>query len=156
MTEIYKPVGADPTVTSTTLDWKLGQIAEGVDNRKWVYCQASGAIVVNAAVGIDEDFQATELTTTTAAAAHLIGWAADVAFADNEYGWITTSGTNFSGLIADNSSADTQLYTTATDGTLSTDSSTADPLAVYGVVAVAVTSGGGASQLIATYPYIAA
>lgn len=155
MVEIYKPVGADPTVTSTTCDWKLGQIAEGVDNRKFVYVQANGAIVVNAACGVDEDFQAAELTTTTAAGAHLIAWAADVAFADNDYGWLTTSGTNFSGLAADNSTADTQLYTTATDGTLSTDSSTGNPLAVNGVVFVAVTSGGGASQLIATYPTIA-
>lgn len=152
-------VGSEPdfTLTPAAQGFDLGQRnVNGVDNRARVYVQASGAVALYAAVGIDEDFQATELTTTTAAAAHLIGWAADAAMADNDYGWITLSGTNFLGKVIDNCTADAQLYTTATAGVLGSDASTADPVAVYGVVCVAAASGGGGSQLIATYPYLAA
>lgn len=155
MVEIYSPVGADVTAESATAQFKLGTRAHGADGRQFVYVQASGSIGINKAVGIDEDFQAVSLTTTTAAAMHMVGWAADHAFTDDYYGFVTISGTNFSGLIKDNSSADAPLYTTATSGVLSTDSSTANPVKVAGVTCVAVTSGGGACQLIATYPILA-
>jgi hypothetical protein len=81
----------------------IGTRAEGQDNRRFVYVQANGAIAVGETVGIDEDFQAASLTTTTAAAMPALGWASDHAFAGNEFGFVTVSGTNYTG-----------LYTTAT------------------------------------------
>lgn len=155
MVEIYKPTGADPTSVHETAQFKLGSIAVGQDNRKFVYVQANGAIDLNDFVTVDENFQAAAGTTTTAAGAHLTAWAADIAYADNEFGWLTLSGANFNGNVLDGTTADAQLYTTATAGHLSTDSSTGDPIAVNGVVVVTVRSGAGATELLATYPVIA-
>jgi hypothetical protein len=154
MTEIYSPVGANVGAQSATAKFALGTRAYGQDDREFVYVVASGAVTLGDAVGIDEDFTAISLTTTTAAAMHKVGWAANHAFTTACYGFVTVKGTNFNGRLADNSAADSPLYTTATAGVLSTDSSTADPVKVTGVTCVAVTSTGGASQLIATYPII--
>ena len=154
MTDIYNPVGANVDAESSSQLFKLGTRAYGPDNQEYVYVVASGAIARYNAVGIDEDFTAIALTTTTAAGMHMIGWAPNHAFTTAYYGWVLTRGTNFSGFVADNSSADSPLYTTATAGYLSSDSSTSDPIKIVGVTCVSVTSGGGASELIATYPHI--
>ena len=154
MTEVYSPVGADVTLASTTQGFKLGTRAYAQDDREYVYVVSSGSIAQNAACGIDEDFTAIELTTTTAAAIHKVGWAEGVGCGTDNYLWLCVKGTNFSGLLADGTSPDAPLYTTATAGTLSTDSSTSDPIKVVGVTAIACVSGGGAGELIATYPHI--
>jgi hypothetical protein len=155
MTAVYSPIGANVGAESATAKFDLGTRAYGQDDREFVYVKASGAITLGDAVGIDEDFTAIALTTTTAAAMHKVGWAADHAFTTAYYGFVTVRGTNFNGRLADNATADAPLYTTATGGVLGTDSSTSNPVKVTGVTCVAVTSGGGASQLIATYPIIA-
>lgn len=152
--EIYSPLGANVTRETVDAEFKLGTRAAGQDNRSFVYVQASGSIAIGDAVGIDEDFQAVSLTTTTAAAMHAVGWASEHAFTNDYYGFVTVSGADFDGLVADNSSADAPLYTTATAGYLSTDSSTANPIKVAGVTCIAVTSGGGLSKLIATSVFL--
>ena len=151
--EIYRPAGADVDGWESSAQFKLGTIAEGQDGRSFVYVLSSGSLAADAVCGIDEDFTAIELTTTTAAAMHAVGWP-EVGCGTGKYGWLCRNGTNFNGLVADNSSADAPLYTTATAGYLSSDSSTANPIKVVGVTCVAVTSGGGASELIATWPHI--
>lgn len=154
MTEIYQPVGVDTARVDSSAGFKLGTKAIGSDDTEFVYVKSSGSIAQYAACGIDEDFTAIELTTTTAAAMHKVGWAADATCGTAKYVWLCTKGTNFSGLVADNSTADSALYTTATAGYVSSDSSTSDPIKIPGVTCVSVASGGGASELIATYPII--
>lgn len=147
----------DFTLTPTTQQFDLGtRNNDGVDNRIRVYVQASEAITLKQCIGIDENFSATPLTATTAASAHLIGWAADAAMASADYGWATLSGANFQGLVADATTADTQLYIAATAGVLTVDSSTGNAVAVNGVVVVTLRSGAGATELLATYPSVAA
>lgn len=155
MTNVYYPHGADFDAESSTAKFALGTRGCGPDNSEFVYVVASGSIGQYKAAGIDENFTAIALTTTTAAAMHMVGWADRHAFTTAYYGWMRIKGTNFSGLVADNSSADSPLYTTATSGYLSTDSSTSNPVKIAGVTCVSVASGGGASELIATWPHIA-
>lgn len=151
--EMYNPVGATPDSWESSAEFKLGTIGVGQDGREFVYVLSSGSLAADAACGIDEDFTAIELTTTTAAAMHKVGWP-EVGIGTGKYGWLCVRGTNFNALIADNSSADSPLYTTATAGYLSTDSSTSNPIKVVGVTCVSVASGGGASEVIATWPHI--
>jgi len=156
MTASYTFLNARIDAPSSTIEGKLGQCFYGAENQKWVYDQPSGAIDQYDCVTIDENFQATAATQTTAAASHLVGWA-QVAFSDNEYGYVVCQGTNFSGNISDNASADAQLYFSGTAGFLNTVATMGGGtayIALDGVVVVSVASGGGASELLATYPVI--
>lgn len=107
MTEMYSPVGADVSRTHTTAKHKLGTRGRGSDGTEWIYVQASGAITQYDVVGVDEDFQAATASATVAGAAWLPGFA-QIAFADDDYGWVATRGSNIS-MRAINVSADSQL-----------------------------------------------
>lgn len=94
----------------------VGTRMEGADGKVYIFVQAGGVIDASDAVGIDEDFQATALTTAAAEDGHKVG-VAPVAFADNDYGWVQIRGVcelNVAGAYA----ADGILYTTGTAGTL--------------------------------------
>src|SRR4030067_211074 len=93
MTDIYEPAGVDITATPTSPQFALGQTAKGADKTEWVYVQASGAITAYDCVAIDEDFTARAVTSALAGAGHRAGFA-QVAFADNNYRWGATKGTN--------------------------------------------------------------
>ena len=150
--ELYSPIGANANSESSTALFKLGTTAEGQDGQKYVYVQANGSIALYDAVGVDEDFQAASLTTTTAAAMHMVAWAANHAFTNDYYGWVCRCGTNFLGNVKDNATADAPLYTTSVAGVIASDASTGNPVKIAGVTCVSVASGGGGSQLIASVP----
>ena len=57
---------------------RLGTVVFGPDNTIWVYVQANGTVATGTCT-VDGSFQLTD-----AAGNHT----ADVAFADNEYGWV--------------------------------------------------------------------
>lgn len=154
MTDVYSPAGANVDEVSSTKKFGLGQCGYGQDGQEYVYVQAGEALTLGAICAVDENFQAVELTTSNAVNMHAVAWAANIAFSNDDFGWLTVKGTNFSGLIADDSSADSPLYTTSTGGTLSSDASTGNPVLVAGVTCVSVASGGGASELIASWPRI--
>ncbi len=145
-------IGASLAKTSTTAEHNLGQNIRATDNSIWVYVQANGAITQYDAVGIDENFQAAALTKTMADSGHGVGFA-QVAFADNEYGWVASHAPgNVSVRCAASCAADVNLYTTATAGVL--DDTSASQTLLRGVVLVAAGTSGGVSarECIAAYP----
>ena len=147
-------VGVDLTTTPTSAEFTLGQRHTGTDNTVWVYVQASGAITQYDAVGIDENFQAAALTDALAGAGHMIGFA-QVAFADNDYGWVAINGTNIRCRCATSCAADTGLYTYTVSGVLD-DASSAGAIELHGIVAVsAVSSATADTEIISVGPYAA-
>lgn len=145
-------VGVDLTATPTTIEHTLGEMHTGTDGTMWVYVQANGAIAQYDFVGIDENYQAACLTDAMAGDGWIIG-AAQVAFADNDYGWVAIKGSNISGNVLVSCAADVALYGSATAGSLD-DSSTTGTVKIEGVVAVAAvgTAAGGAVEIIFTSP----
>lgn len=131
----------------------LGTRVFGSDGTEWVYVQASGALTQYDCVLINEDYQAASATTTLATEAsgdsgNLIGFA-QVAFADNDFGWVAVKGANIQCRLALSCAADTMLYTTGTAGVL--DDSSAGVL-INGVVAVTGVTAAAASEIIASNP----
>lgn len=153
MVAIYRPVGADPTALHSTPQFKLGTIAEAADNQEYTYVLASGALAQYALVAIDENLVAGGGTTARAATATMPGWA-QVAFADGQYGWVVTKGTNFQGKLKDGVAVDSQLFTTTSVGIIGTDASTGNPWLIAGVkVAVAGSGAGNPGEIIAVNPH---
>lgn len=116
----------------------LGDRTEDHLGRTYVYVQAAEAISAGMAVGVDEAYQASKLTTTLMGDGYIIG-VAQIAFADNDYGFVAIGGAN--GLVvnvAASCAADTPLYTSATAGVL--DDSTSVGVKVDGIVATAANS----------------
>jgi hypothetical protein len=142
-------VGVDFTATPTTAGFDLGTRVLGSDGTEWVYVQASGAITQYDAVGIDENYQAAALTKAIADDGHQIGFA-QVAFTDNDYGWVATRGSNISVRVAASCAADVALYTTATAGVL--DDTSTSQTNIDGVVAVAAVATAGETEVIASFP----
>ena len=97
----------------------VGSSTEG----EFVFVQADGAIDQYAWVKIEQDGQAAMLTTTNAGSNGLLVGVAQVAFADNEYGWVWVGGLNGGGVgsgikgkVAASYVAKANLNTTATAG----------------------------------------
>lgn len=85
-------VGADFGATSTSPTFELGTMLWGQGGKAYVYVQASGAITGDGyVVVLDEAFQAALLTTSNDTLGDKIG-VVDVAFADDEYGWVQVYG----------------------------------------------------------------
>lgn len=148
------PVGANPDrVTSgTTTDgesaeFKLGTRAYGPDGTEYVYVQAAEAITTAVtspnAVAIDENYQASLMTTALALVGHELGFApigtGIDAIADNAFFWARTNGSNFNARVSASAAADTYLRTTVTAGRLGT-ASTASAVVFTGVVLVTAAS----------------
>lgn len=88
-------VGAAFAVATTSPTFALGTIAWADGGKCYVYCQANGAVTGDGyVVSIDYLFQATMVDTDVAATilqGNKVG-VAEVAFADNEYGWFQVYG----------------------------------------------------------------
>lgn len=144
--------GVDFYRTTTTPQFALGAIALGTNASEWVYVQAAGVIAQYYAVTVDENGQAAALTAAAVLDNHSIGWA-QVAFANDDYGWIckrASGGINIQ--VRASCAADVPLYTTASAGVLD-DASTGQSL-VQGVVVItaATASGPQPEEAIATWP----
>lgn len=137
------PFGIDFLHTSTTQEFGLGDLSwckQGL----FQYVQANGAITAYDAVKVDNDGQASSLTTTISGSEPTAVGAAQVAFADNEYGWVFRgfgggSGKGIKVRVLVSCAADVKLYTTATAGCLD---DTATDL-VQNVVYVTTNASGG-------------
>ena len=106
------------TVGSTHTEAKFALMTTSpyTDGGTVMYVQASGAIDQYDFVSIDENGQATALANAGGAAGHMLG-CAQVAFADNDYGWVFIEGANFNGNGLASCAADTEsLWTTGTAG----------------------------------------
>ena len=148
-------LGVDLTDTPTTSDRgiALGQRAEGTDNSLWVFTKASTAITQYDTVAIDEDFNILPITTTLARTGMAVGFA-QVAFVDNDYGWVALKGTNIRARGAAACAPDIALYTSAVAGVLD-DAATTTLELIRGVVFVTTASATNA-EIIATWPQVSA
>jgi len=150
-------VDLDAVTAGTTTDgagapMTLGAKVTGTDGTTWLFVQAGSAITQYDCVGIDENYQAVPLTDAIAGAGHMIGFA-QVAFADNEFGWVAIEGSNIQCRVAASVVQDTQLWSFTVAGVLE-DASTAGAIEIHGVVAVAsVSTATTNTEIIARAPY---
>jgi hypothetical protein len=142
-------IGVRLASTVTTAEHALGTKTNGTDGTEWTYVQANGAITQYDAVGIDEDYQAAALTKAMADDGWIIGFA-QVAFADNDYGWVATKGSNIRTRLAINCAADVALYTTGTAGVL--DDASTSQTKIDGVVSTSTITAATNAEIIATWP----
>lgn len=143
------------TVSGTTTDgenaeFTLGTRASGTDNQEYIYVQADEAITQYDLVAIDENFQMSQLTATEAGDGWTIG-AAQVAFSDNELGWVAVKGHNLQGRVGASCAADVALYTSGTAGVV--DDATGGTK-IDGIVAVGANTPttAGNVEILMTYP----
>lgn len=71
-------LGANIDVPSSVQQHTLGTVAHGNANTIWIYVQANGAVATGTCT-VDGSFQLTDAAGN---------YTADVAFADNEFGWV--------------------------------------------------------------------
>jgi hypothetical protein len=151
------------TKTGTTTDdqgreFALGTQAALQDGSVYEYVQAAEAITQYQVVGITEAGQASKLTKALADAGRRIG-VAQVAFADNDFGWVCKrSGADTVKVrVAANCLPNERLYTTGTAGSL--DDTSASQTAVFGIVLRGSAGASAASALgltiraIVEYPH---
>lgn len=147
------PLYADATLPTVgpqeNMDFDLGDFVYGNDGTQFMFVQAGEAIAQYAWVGIDENMQAFELTKAIADDGHFIG-VAQVAFADNDGGWVAVKGANIQGKLALNCAADVPLYTTGTAGVL--DDTATTQTKIDGVVSVDTITAATNAEMILTHP----
>lgn len=146
----YPQLGVAVTETpsdSTTADTrfeigghKLGTVHEDHRGYRYMFVHAAGAITQYAVVSIDESYEAAMLTDTLAKTGKPCG-VAQVAFAENDYGWVLVRGQG-SVLVLAQCAADVGLYSSASAGYL--DDGTASLTLISGIIADASTSAAGA------------
>lgn len=108
---------------------------------EWVYVQAGGAISQYDFVTIDETGQAVALALAGVQAGHKVG-VAQVAFTDNDYGWIATKGMGLDGNVDASTAADVTLHVspdTSLPGQLGDRTSTS--ARIEGIVAIEAQAG---------------
>jgi hypothetical protein len=150
-------LGANLDSPTTTQDFALGERSLGSDGTEYVYVQASGALTAYYAAGIDENYQCAPLSNTTAAGTPQPAYP-QVAFADNDYGWVPVRGSNISVKTRASCAADVLLYTTASAGRLD-DTVGGSGIAIEGIVLVVAASssasaGSTVREVLATYPHL--
>ena len=131
-------------------DFVLGTLVEATDGQQYVYVHASAAITQYDAVGVDENFEAAPLTAAMAGDGWMVG-VAQVAFSDNDFGWVAIRGHNLSCNLLTLCAADVGLRTSGTAGKL--DDATSGT-ALRGIVAVSAntTTATAAFEVLLTYP----
>lgn len=129
----------------------LGTRVTASDGSAWLMVQAGAAITQYSWVAIDENFQAVMGTKALADAGHQVGFA-QVAFTDNDFGWVCVHGPgNINVRALASCAADVQLYTSGTAGAL--DDTSASQTLIRGVVLVAAaTNTASTRECIAVYP----
>lgn len=150
-------VDLDATVTGTTTNGENRVFALGTrivtpDGAEYMYVQAGSAITQYHTVAIDENYQAVPITTTLNNAGYRVGFA-QVAFADNDIGWVAINGSNINILVAASCNADVPLFCTATAGVLD-DAGATTTDKITGIVAIAGSTTGTAKavEVLATWP----
>ena len=140
--------------------FKLGTKVNTTDGGTYMYVHASAAITQYDCVAIDENFEATPVTAVQALDGWFCGFA-QVAFSDNDFGWVAISGSNINCSIITGVAADTTLGVPMTSLALTAGSlinyKTSHSVRVAGIVGVAAsaTSVSVTPEIIATSPRFA-
>jgi len=144
-------IGIDFTANTESALFEVGSTAKATDGQEYIYVQDSGSGITQYQwVGIDEDYDATALTTAHVTAGYKVG-VAQVAITADYYGWVAVLGQNLTGKFAGAVTADADLYTTATGGSLD-DADSTGLQRLQGVVPVAtLTAASNAEVNIVSY-----
>lgn len=144
-------VGVRFEETSTTALFKLGERCHDSGGGSWVYVQANGAITQYDAVKVDNDYQIVPITTAISGSEPTNVGLAQVAYADNEYGWVfegpgggVNSGIKVRALTL--CATDVKLYTNATTAGTVDDTPTSMDL-IQGLTIVATNSSGSTAAM---------
>lgn len=135
---------AGTTTDGANALYKLGSTIVLPDGSKWAYGQAGEAISQYMAVSIDENGQMLKLTTANALLRYVIGFA-QIAFADNDIGWVMLeSGQNNTYKVGVLSACDSNkmLMTSGTAGYLDDAYTTFVPLLGVQIVTTLAATGG--------------
>lgn len=137
--------GLTPSIADTDQKNRLGAVGQNTEGT-WVYGQAQGAIAQYDAVKVDNDGQLIPLTTAVSASEPTAVGVAQVALADNEYGWVWVgegggSGSGIKVNVLASCAAGAKLYTTTTAGSL--DDSATD--LVQGLTILTADGGSGSA-----------
>lgn len=117
-------IGASIGRPTTDQEHVLGTRINGTAGTTYVYAHADGAISAGDAVTIDASGEVTRATIANAMAGKQIGFA-QVAFSDNQYGWIAISGNPLNVLVSATSTLNVALYIGTVSGHLSTTAGSA-------------------------------
>ena len=140
----------DPTRTSSTAEFALGQVMIDHAGIEYVYVRANGAVAKNYCVQIPYNYDCPECTHANTSLGDRAGFAIGTAIADNDYGWVAVKG-NFPIQVLASAAANTQLYTSATAGAL--DDTSTSQSQINGVVLDAARGGtAGTQNAIVVYP----
>lgn len=149
----YPLLGVDVTDTpgdSTTTDIRFDRPGHKVGTRaadhrgyEYIYVHANGAIAQYDFVVFDETFEGYQGTKALAEDHCSVG-VAQVALADNDYGWVMVKGVGEVNALT-SCAAEVQLYTSATAGHL--DDADASQHAVIGIRLSTAVGGGGADSV---------
>lgn len=150
-------IGFSPDETVSDLNEGKGHavltVTESNDGKRWMYVQASGAIDQYDGVTIDEDGQAAKIAKAAVDDNNKIG-VAQVAFADNDYGWVQIYGPTTFNVTGVSTTLDLTLYTSTVAGVFSVTSTTSQT-AIRGISATAnagTTAETAVEGLMATEP----
>lgn len=148
-------IGVRLDTLHTSPEFAVGTMVDTTDGGRAIYVQASGAITRYNVVAIDEDYTARSVTSALAGAGHRPGFA-QVALADNDYGWVYLSGSNIKVRAASSCAADALLYvgTTGLSAGVVDDASATGRVTLQGVVLVTANASSTTTALecIATNP----
>ena len=136
---------ADSDSDATTKLVTLGTIVEASDGATYQFVHAAGAISQYAWVKVDNDFEAAQLTTAISGDEPTAVGCAQVAIADDAYGWVVRRGP-FTGLHGASIAADVKVLTTTSAGKV--DDSGGDT--IQGVKASAAGTGDSSTTFYAT------
>lgn len=135
----------------------LGTRVTTTDGQEYLYVLHSNPSTIYGWVAIDEDFNASPLTTTAAEQGHFIGVTQISASIDNSFGWVAIKGANLLGRCAARAGIDSPVFTAAYasgTGVIDNTSMTAESR-LEGVVIVAFTSGtASAGEVLLNYPHV--
>jgi hypothetical protein len=137
------------------LPFSLGQVTLGLDGSEWIYAKPAGAYAIGTVGYFDTSWNFTALTTTNAAniSGQKVGAMSQVASVTAtptatlyDGVWVQTSGLCPAIQGAASTSANAQLYTSATAGQLTSTSSA--NVALNGIVLTTAVGSGGAATAV--------
>lgn len=135
---------------ATEAQFDVGTRLQGTDASTWVYVQANGAIDQYDVVTIDETGTATPATIASVIDGNQLGFA-QVAIADDEYGWVALNGNPLTVAVSGTSTVNVPLYIGTVSGHLSTTASSAT-VAGIAIQTASSTSAGTSATAIVTWP----
>ena len=151
MAFIHTPAGAQPELTGTTALHAVGEIGIGNQGSRWIYAQASVALLQYDVCFIKASTrEAVKMSDTNAKLAGDVAFA-QVAFAADAYGWLMTTGDPVCRLKP-GVEGNTALYVNASAGTLGGTTASSQVLGIVALTSVTTTV--GAVTCRASFPVV--